>query len=205
MLLVALCACSSLALAENLGVVGPVYPIAEQDMLATIQERLQSLKETGELARIEEEAQDRYRAYVSNPPGVELPRAIEPRTYYHDPSITVPYPIQDHQGNVIHPAGATVNPLEHMLLSKQILFFDGADPVQTAWARERITTGKTPVKPILTRGRVLELMQDWQTWLYVDQRGTLVQRFGIRALPAIVRQEGKRLRIEEILLEDSSK
>ncbi len=200
----ALCACSSLGWAEDLGVVGPVYPIAEPDMLATIQERLQSLKETGELVRIKEEAQARYRAYASNPPGVKLPRAQEQRTYYHDPSITVPYPIQDHQGKIIHPAGATVNPLEHMVLSKQLLFFDGADPVQTAWARERITTGEIPIKSILSRGPVLELMQEWNTWLYVDQRGTLVQRFGIQALPAIVRQEGKQLRIEEIPLEDSS-
>ena len=118
---VALFACSSVLLARDLGVVGPVYPIAEQDMLQTIEHRLTALEESGELTRVEEDAKARYQAYVERPEGVRLPRAKQNRTYYVDPSLTVPYDIKDHEGRIIHPAGTTVNPFDHMTLSKQLL------------------------------------------------------------------------------------
>ena len=38
-----------------------------------------------------------------------------------DDEITVPYDIRDHRGEVIHAAGTTVNPLEHMTLSRRLL------------------------------------------------------------------------------------
>ena len=55
-------------------------------------------------------------------------------------------------------------------------------------------------KPILTRGSPVELIEAWGTWVYFDQGGYLVERFGIEALPAIVSQDGARLRVEEIAI-----
>ena len=200
---VALFACSSILLGQDLGVVGPVYPIAEQDMLLTIEQRLKSLEESGELARIEEDAKARYRAYVERPKGVHLPRAKKTRTYYVDPSLTVPYDIRDHEGRIIHPAGTTVNPLEYLTLSKQLLFFDGDDPIQAEWARSIL--GKYPgqIIPILINGPILTLMEEWHIRLYFDQRGQLTQYFGIQAVPAIVGQEGLILRAREISIPDA--
>lgn len=177
--------------------VGPVYPIAEQDMLLTIEERLKSLEKSGELARIEEDAKARYKNYVERPEGVHLPRAKKNRTYYVDPSITVPYDITDHKGRIIHPAGTTVNPLDHITLSKQLMFFDGDDPVQVEWARSMIKSDPLRLKPILTNGPVLELMKEWQLRLYFDQRGQLVEQFGIQAVPATLSQDGTKLKIVE--------
>ncbi len=194
---VALFACSSILLGEDLGVVGPVYPIAEQDMLVTIEQRLKALEESGELARIEEDAKARYRAYVERPKGVHLPRAKKDRTYYVDPSLTVPYDIRDHEGRIIHPAGTTVNPLDYITLSKQLLFFDGDDTIQAEWARSVIDSDPLRVKPILTNGSVLALMKKWQLRLFFDQRGKLTERFRIQRVPAIVSQDGKRLRVVE--------
>ncbi|MEX0914723.1 MAG: type-F conjugative transfer system protein TraW [Wenzhouxiangellaceae bacterium] len=194
---VALSVCSSALLARDLGVVGPVYPIAEQDMLATIEQRLTALKQSGDLTRLEEDAKARYQAYVERPEGVHLPRAKKTRTYYVDPGITVPYDITDHEGRIIHPAGTTVNPLDHITLSKQLMFFDGDDPVQVEWARSMIDSNPLRLKPILTNGPVLELMDEWKLRLYVDQRGQLVEHFAIQAIPAVVSQEGKRLKVVE--------
>ncbi len=36
--------------------------------------------------------------------------------------------------------------------------------------------------------------------VYYDQQGTLTRRFGIRQVPALVSQEGSRLRIDEVVL-----
>ncbi len=176
---------------------GPVYPIAEQDMLLTIEQRLKALEESGELARIEEDAKARYRAYVERPEGVHLPRAKKNRTYYVDPSLTVPYDIRDHEGRIIHPAGTTVNPLHYITLSKQLLFFDGDDPEQVRWARLMVDKDSLRVKPILTNGPIMALMKEWKLRLYFDQRGKLTERFRIQRVPAIVSQDGKRLKIVE--------
>ena len=194
---VALFACSSVLLARDLGVVGPVYPIAEQDMLQTIEQRLTALEESGELARIEDDAKARYQAYVERPEGVHLPRATHNRTYSVDPSLTVPYDIKDHEGRIIHPAGTTVNPLDYMTLSKQLLFFDGDDHGQVEWARAMVDGDPVHIKPILTNGPVLALMKEWQRRLYFDQRGRLVEQFGIQAVPVTLSQDGIRLRIVE--------
>jgi len=194
---VALFACSSVLLAQDLGVVGPVYPIAEQDMLVTIEQRLKALEESGELARIEEDAKARYRAYVERPKGVHLPRAKKNRTYYVDPSLTVPYDIRDHEGRIIHPAGTTVNPLDYITLSKQLLFFDGDDPIQVEWARSMFEKNPTQIKPILTNGPILALMKEWQARLYLDQRGQLVDKFRIKRVPAVVSRDGMRLKVVE--------
>jgi conjugal transfer pilus assembly protein TraW len=54
------------------------------------------------------------------------------------------------------------------------------------------------VKVILTGGSYLELMRRWQRPVYFDQQGKLVARLGIRQVPALVSQDGRRLRIDEI-------
>ena len=48
-------------------------------------------------------------------------------------------------------------------------------------------------------GSYLELMRRWKRPVFFDQQGTLTDKLGIRHVPALVSQEGKRLRIDEIL------
>ena len=57
---------------------------------------------------------------------------------------------------------------------------------------------RVTVKPILVGGSYLDLMKRWNKQVFYDQDGTLVRKFGITAVPAIVSQEGRRLRIDEV-------
>ena len=41
-------------------------------------------------------------------------------------------------------------------------------------------------------------MKAWRTPIYYDQQGLLTRRLGIRQVPALVSQEGRLLRIDEI-------
>ena len=181
--------------------VGPLHPIAERDLLSVIHERLEDLRDSGTLARLEAEARQRLEGYARQPRGRVLPRALVGQVRHHDPSVTVPYAIRDHRGTILHPAGTTVNPLARMRLSSQLLLFDGDDAEQVDWARAIHRSEPARSKPILTRGSPVALIEAWGTWVYFDQRGQLVERFQIEALPAIVSQDGTRLRIEEIALE----
>ena len=65
-------------------------------------------------------------------------------------------------------------------------------------AHELIASYQGKVKPILTAGSYLDLMKSWRTPVYYDQQGVLVRRFGITQVPALVSQEGMRLRIDEL-------
>jgi conjugal transfer pilus assembly protein TraW len=187
--------------AVDLGTLGPTYGIAEPHLLEFIEQRLRYKERSGELQRLMREAQMRGIESVQRPPPVPGLRPTETaRTFYVDPSFTLERNIVDAEGRLLFAAGTRKNPLEVVSLSKQLLFFDARDPRQVARARALMTRYEGRLKPILTGGSYLELMQAWRVAVYFDQQGTLTQRFGIRQVPALVSQEGLRLRIDEMLL-----
>ena len=189
--------------AEDLGVVGKTYEIAETDLLEVIHRELRAMETDGRLARERQRLQARVKARVRRPPGIRLPRATESRAYHYDPSVTTEYDIIDDRGNVIYTAGTAVNPLDYTALRTPIVFFDGDDQAQADWVREFVGVSPDRHLLLMTNGPVVELMQEWNIRLYFDQHGRYSEKFGIRALPAVVRQDGARLRIDEIALETS--
>ena len=187
------------AQAANLGTIGPTYPVAEKNLLDVIMARLRAKEASGELKRHEQEARDRAAYAVNNPRPVDgLRRAQAARTFYFDPSFTLQSNVVDSTGAVLFPAGTRKNPLDVVSLSKHLLFCDARDPGQVARARELIEHYQGKVKPILVGGSFLDLMKRWNKPVFYDQDGTLVRKFGIAAVPAIVSQEGQRLRIDEV-------
>ena len=186
-LLLALACWAGAAHSDNLGTIGPTYPVAERNLLEVIMARLRAKEASGELKRHEREARDRATYAVNNPRPVDgLRRAEAARTFYFDPSFAL-------QSNVIDSKGAVL-----VSLSKHLLFFDARDPGQVNKARELIDRYQGKVKPILVGGSYLDLMKRWNKPVFYDQEGALVRKFGIAAVPAIVSQEGLRLRIDEV-------
>ena len=121
-----------------------------------------------------------------------------PRTFYIDPSFTLDRNIVDASGRLLFAAGTRKNPLEVVSLSRHLLFFDARDPRQVGRARQLIALYQGRVKPILVGGSYLDLMQSWHVPVYYDQQGLLTRRLGITQVPALVSQEGLRLRIDEL-------
>ena len=184
--------------AEDLGTIGETYAIAEPHLLSYIEQTLREKEKSGELANLEEQAKSRVIESIKNPkPLAGIGRTKTARTFYFDPSIKVEQNITDDKGNIIVPAGTTKNPLEVVSLSKHLLFFDGRDPQQVRDARALIDHYGGKVKPILIAGSYLDLMKAWQLSVYFDQQGVLTGKFGITQVPALVSQEGMRLRIDE--------
>ena len=83
-----------------------------------------------------------------------------------------------------------------MQLRSPLLFLDGDDPDQLAWALKQDANAKL----ILVRGAPLELMKARQRRFYFDQGGKLTTKFGIRSVPARVRLDGRVLEVSEIAL-----
>lgn len=191
----------SSAQAEELAAIGPTYPIAEQNLLDMIAQRLRALEKSGQLHKLQEQAVAKGRAAVANPaPVAGLTPAKAPRTVYVDPTFVLDKNILDAQGHVLFPAGTGTNPLAITSMSKKLLFFDARDPRQARMARSLLQRDGARIKPVLVGGSYLQLMKQWKTRIYFDQQGRLVRRFGIAHVPALVYQEGMRLRIDEIVV-----
>ena len=104
-------ALAGVARADDLGVIGPVYPIAERDMLASIEQKVRAKEQSGELAAIKRQATDRMLKAIEEPqPVTGIVKAQKARTYYFDPSVVSPYAITDEVGRILIPAGTRVNP-----------------------------------------------------------------------------------------------
>lgn len=184
------------ATARDYGQQGTVYPVIEADLLQAIRTRLGQLEASGETARLNQELKRRTIARVNRPEpvaGIALTEKI--RVWRFDPTIAVERDIVDDKKRVIMAAGTRVNPLDTVPLRTPLLFLNGDNPAELAWATARFKPHAA--KLILVRGAPLELMRQRQRRFYFDQGGKLVAHFGIRATPATVEQDGRVLRITE--------
>ena len=185
--------------AKDLGVWGEVWPIEEPDLLVQVETALKYLEASGELARMNEEARARARERLEAPPPVPgIAPATEPRSWLYDPAIVVKDDVVGLGGVLIAPAGTRIEPLEHRPMTQTLLFIDGTRGVELEWALAQVA----PTRIILLSGRPFDLARTHARAFYFDQGGTLTERFGLRATPARIRQEGLKLRIAEIPLDD---
>ena len=202
LLLACTIALTDVARAEDLGAIGPTYPIAEQNLLDVIMARLREKERSGELRKAEQLARERaIQSILAPKPVAGLRRAETVRTTYFDPTFTLDRNIVDENGAMLFPAGLRKNPLDVVSMSKHLLFFDARDTRQVARASELIERYQGRVKPILVGGSAIKLMHAWKTRVYYDQEGLLVRKLGITAVPAIVSQEGARLRVDELVVQ----
>ena len=195
--LLAVLLCPAPVLARDYGQRGTVFPVIERDLLEQIHSRLTQMERSGETARLNEDLKRRTIARVNRPdPVAGIVWASEARRWQFDPTITLAADIRGAKGELIHAAGTRVNPLDSVQLRAELLFLDGDDPDQLAWALKQTVNAKL----ILVKGAPLELMKARQRRFYFDQGGKLTERFGIRSVPARVRQQGRLLEISEIAL-----
>jgi len=187
------------ALAKNLGVRGQTWEIRETDLLAHLKAKAAAFAGDGGLDAWQKDAERRVRSYVETPPPVAgVTPALEDRSRLFDPSIRVTEDIRDDKGRLIAKAGTLINPLDYVTLSKDLLFVDGRDEAQVAWA----LAFERPAKIVLVAGPVAALIREHKRALYFDQKGLLTRRFQIAGVPASVSQDGRRLRIREFPLNE---
>jgi conjugal transfer pilus assembly protein TraW len=184
------------ASARDYGQQGTVWPVIEPDLLEQIHARLTHLEKTGETAKLNEELKRRTIARVNRPEpvaGINAAAAAAQLAFRSDDQRRARHCRRQGPGDRCR--GTRVNPLDTVPLRMPLVFLDGDDPEQLAWATRRYAS--TKAKLILVRGAPLELMKARQRRFYFDQGGSLVKHFGIRAVPATVEQQGRVLIITE--------
>lgn len=188
---------AAVATAQDLGTVGPVWEIAEQDLLQVVQARARDFIDSGRWQEKQKEMQARARAYLAHPPGIRLPRAGERRRRTFDPTLEVPYDIRDAEGAVLYPAGTRVNPLDIVSLSAPLLFIDATDDDQVRYA-QALARQDPFLRVILVDGPYVDTARRLQRHIWFDQRGYIAGQLGLEAVPTLVYQEKKHLVLEEI-------
>ena len=194
------------AQAKDLGVYGQTFPIKEMDIVEYIQNQLKDMKESGELARHQEQIAQEARANIKRPKPISgIKHTDESRSFLYDPTYQVQEDITDHENKIIHKKGTRVNPLEHVSWGADMLFIDGDDERQIKWVQDyqtEINSKDFKDKVIvLVKGEPILLEDELQTRIYFDQEGKITSQLGITQVPAVVIQENKHLRIREIKLE----
>ncbi len=187
------------AQARDYGQLGATFVIEEPDLLAHISGRLNAMKQSGQLDQLNRDFAKRSESRVRRPvPVAGLSPAQTSRIWNFDPSIIIENDITDHKGNLIAPAGRRVNPLDFTVIKQKLVFLDGDDKEQMAWAFGRYSA--LDAKLILVNGAPLEAMSTYKRRFYFDQTGFLSNKFGIAHTPAVVEQAGKVMRISEFVV-----
>jgi conjugal transfer pilus assembly protein TraW len=183
--------------AKDLGVYGETFPIVEDNLLKVIQQKLQTLEHKGKIVVHQQELARKAAHRIQNPPAVEgLKTTTTPRAWLYDPRLKVQDDIKDHQGKIIVAKGTVVNPLDTVSWGAPLLFLNGDDPAQIAWAKGQDPTSKW----VLIKGQPLELEEQLGRPIYFDQGSMLVRKFGIQQVPCRITQQDKSLKVEEIKL-----
>lgn len=198
------------ASAIDLGIHGASFKITEEPFIQMMKNRMEKIDIESEKDKIQKRA--KYK--VENPdPVKDIKPATKDRIFYFDPSYTLDKDAVLPCGKILHKAGTRVNPLEYMDLNRRMFFVDGRNNEQIEWLKERLKERlKTPSskaknqiiedRVILVGGSVFKLKEELGEQhadkVYYDQGGELSIKFGIKASPAIVMQEGLSLKIQEI-------
>ncbi len=181
------------ALAQHLGTFGETFNILEKDLLEQITFELNKLSENSEFQNLQIKIQNDFVKSAIPTPVLEVTKTSNPRVFFYDPSIKVSNDLKDHKGKIFVKANSMFNPLKIYKLREALLFIDGEDKNQVNWS---LNYG-FPCKIILTNGSPFKLMDKYLVKIYFDQHGSLVKKFGIKQIPAIVTQKGEKLQVEE--------
>lgn len=178
---------------------GPTYPVVEKDAIETITNKLKEAQAQGKLQELEKEALQRADQYLMSPtPVTGIHQVEQANIRYFDPTWILDQDLFDDNGNRIASKGTRVNPLDVMPVTKQMFFFDGRDDRQIAKASELAEKYGITFVPILVAGSWVETSKKMNQAVYFDQQGRLSERLTINSVPALVTQEGKLMRIEEM-------
>lgn len=189
------------ASAKDFGTKGHTHKIVEQSFLQMIEERLQKVDIEKERQKMEQVAKER----INNPTAIEnIKPAERGRVFYYDPTYVLDEDAVLPCGKVLHKAGTSVNPLEHMELNRRLFFVDAREKKQVEWLKTQLNnplpeqTEPIEDKIILVGGLPIELEKELGVVVYFDQNGALTNKFAIKHSPALALQDGLKIRIDEI-------
>ncbi|MBO4405844.1 MAG: type-F conjugative transfer system protein TraW [Alphaproteobacteria bacterium] len=178
--------------AQDLGVFGETFEVAEEDFLHHMMSKLQKMNQTGELKIAQNKVQEKIKENITHPPAVQgITETEKEKEYKFDPTITATRDLSDHNGKIFARAGEQFNPLDQVKMSP-MLFINGNSGKQVSWALKKVEDRKIFrhdfAKIVLVKGSPFDLQEKLNRQIFFDQHGFLTKKLGIEHVPAIVFQ-----------------
>jgi conjugal transfer pilus assembly protein TraW len=180
-------------MANNLGVVGRTWPIAETDALTEIEARARQVDWNKIIDK------KKVENFQGPPDRVSLPRAKRNRSFPVDLTYTTDIDVPDGKGGILYPKGYTFNPLDYVTYPKTIVVIDGSDPEQVKWLAVSEYATRLDVTLLLIEGRYGPVAKRVKRPVFYANR-KIIDRFGLKAVPSIIRQKGRLMEVTEFAL-----
>ncbi|MCC6026860.1 MAG: hypothetical protein LM575_07830 [Caldimicrobium sp.] len=174
-------------------ILGKTYEIIEPDAYEEILEAARKLN----LEKYRKALQERIKQLAVIGDEFKLPYAKETKTRYYEPRYELPFDIKDEKGRIIYPKGFTFNPLQYMSLYGSFIFFDARNALHLNWLKKGGYTKRLDVMLIAVRGNIIEAEKVLKVPVYKATR-SIIERFDVKRIPCIIRQNGKYLEITEV-------
>ncbi|HOS60095.1 MAG TPA: hypothetical protein PK661_08355 [Syntrophorhabdaceae bacterium] len=186
--------------AKDLGVFGKTYNIVEPDALEEIKK--QATKVDWKKAINKNKILNSAKSFKL-PDLKKIRTAKKERTFTVDMTYTLNFDITDAGGNIIYPRGYRFNPLDHINYNKTLVIINAAVPKQIEWLASSSYAKEINTMVLITDGSYYDIMKRLKRPVYYANT-TLLERFQVVAVPAVVRQYGNTMQVKEIPPEKTS-
>lgn len=187
---------------KNLGKVGSVWEIREDNLINVIKKNLEDKDSDYFRKQIMKNVQQN----IERPTGIEIIRASKDDTRLFDPSIIVQQDLTDNNGKIFAKKGDKVNPFDTVKsFNRTLIFLNADDELQVNWFKSFRDKNHLDDKSklILIKGNIRDAFNTFNQKIYFDQQGILINKFGIKAVPTIIDQSpenNRMLRIREFAI-----
>ncbi|HDX1172878.1 TPA: hypothetical protein RNY16_002204 [Pasteurella multocida] len=187
---------------KNLGKVGSVWEIREDNLINVIKKNLEDKDSDYFRKQIMKNVQQN----IERPTGIEIIRASKDDTRLFDPSIIVQQDLTDNNGKIFAHKGDKVNPFDTVKsFNRTLIFLNADDELQVNWFKSFRDKNHLDDKSklILIKGNIRDAFNTFNQKIYFDQKGILINKFGIKAVPTVIDQSpenNRMLRIREFAI-----
>lgn len=175
----------------------PTVAIGETDMLQLVKEKVGQT----DWQAVQRKGADVVKRKLARGPGLQAPRASQPRVFRVDLTTDFPEDIKDPANHrILVKAGTRVNPLSKVSWPYTMVIVNATDPAQVTWLQQYMREHpKVLLKVAVTEGAIEPMMTtvEHRVFWMTDE---LMQRFKIAGLPSVVRQVGSELEVREYVV-----
>lgn len=187
---------AGVAAAKHLGTIGLVSPVAEPDALAEIREAAGQV----DWPKVLDRKKTRAAIQSFRPEGLHpLPAVKEDKVFQVDITHILANDIPDGKGGVLYPRGYAFNPLEYANLTSVLVVINAEDQRQVDWFKASPYASDFQTRLLLSGGDYYALAEQLKRPVFylLDD---VAKRLQLAAVPSVVRQNGKKLEVTEVLV-----
>lgn len=192
---------ASVSGAKDLGVNGEVFAIKEPSLLETIHERLHAWQRNGVMDDKLKTLIQRITQHFENLPRLpHLTPVTVTRTRFLTPRYEITRPYFGQQDEVLAMPSDILLPLQHVRLTRPLIFFDATREKEWRWLEAFLKTlNKKQPMIIIVAGNLKHAMAHFHE-VYDDFDGRLTKRLQVTHTPTLVTQVNDALQLKEIAL-----